>query len=333
MKKDDFLFSSMRVRLFEKQLLTQAVWNRLIEAADLEAALRALLETRYSDSVHQLAHPEDFEEILTREQRRQSSMVHEISRHAPIERMAHLRYDYHNLKVLTKAVLDGEEREELLFPFGSLYLPEVQDWLRNPMHNPKKTVLERAVEAARVDYAEKGDAQSLDMLLDYAYFEDMIQLAREIGGRFFDKYCKDLADFSNVATVLRAKRQGQNVPLLNQALVPGGRIRREALMLFYRKDSEALIELLKDSRCPQALIEAYEAYVEDDSITAFERAREAHALTLAEEGLSALYGPEVVFGYVVRVETEIQNLRIILNAKRAGISASAIRERMREAHV
>ena len=44
MKRDDFAFSSMRVRMAEKKLLTPAIYVRLAEAKDFDEALRILRE-------------------------------------------------------------------------------------------------------------------------------------------------------------------------------------------------------------------------------------------------------------------------------------------------
>lgn len=322
--------------MLEKELLRPSVTERMIEADSYESALRILGESRFSDAINHASSPDAVDEILDYELNAQAEKVLELTRYPEISRIIFLAYDVHNLKVLVKAVIDNKpqaEFEPLLFGFGTISPADVQEYVRTPSKNPQDTPLKKAVAEAAEAYAEKHDGQALDLIFDRAYFEELTGLAKAIKIEFFDEYVKDFADFNNVSIFLRMRRQDRDIPEFEEAFLEGGRLRFADFRRVFRREDEALLPLMGDRRVNEDLKDAYKKYLENGSIPALERARESHALALALKGSKALYGPEVIFGYVVRVETEIRNVRIILSGKRAELPQDAIRERIREANV
>lgn len=328
MKSSDFIFGSTRIAIFEKDLLTKPQWFRLLEAEDLAATLKILEETRYTTYQKELA-AGDFESALSKELRFQAERLHEAGSNETLLRFLNLKYDYHNVKVLLKTELLGEDMTELLYRFGDAYIPGLQDIIRHPQKNAQETPMEKAIAESIAAYQENGDPQEIDIIVDRWYFVDMKALAKEIGTPYFTSYTEDLIDFDNVDIYLRAKKQNRNVAFLRQALLPDGKLPQEKIAESYRLDAEMFEVALADAGVSDALQKAYAQYLEDASIVRFERAREEHQIELAEEGLHELFGPEVIFGYGVKVETEIQNLRILLLGKKNNLTPDQIRERMR----
>lgn len=328
MKDTDFIFGSTRIAIFEKSLITDPQWYRLIEAEDLKETLKILEETRYTAYLTDLQNG-DIEGALSKELRHQAELMREAGSNETLLRLMHLKYDYHNLKILLKTELLGEDMTSLLYRFGDAYIPGLQEIIRHPQKNAKETPMEQAIDEAIQAYRENEDAQEIDIIVDRWYFEDMRQLSDEVGSDYFSKYTEDLIDFTNVDIYLRSRKQGRNAAFMRNALIDHGTLHPDKIQESYRLDEESFSNVLADADVSDALQKAYQQYLEDGSIVRFERAREEHQIDLAKEGLEALYGPEVIFGYGVRVETEIQNLRILLLGKKNNLTPNQIRERMR----
>lgn len=329
MKREDFAFSSMRVRMAEKKLLTPSIYDRMAEAKDFADALRILRETRYADAMTR-AESADVEAILRAEREVQDAKLREWSAGLPIARFAALDAIYHNAKIGIKEVVDGVDLSALKIPQENAEEKEMTDWIHTPRHNPGTSILQKAIAEGLAVYEENRQAQALDRILDRALAADRMALAKAIGTPLFRQYVQEMADFSNVLTVLRAKKQGVTRADCEAALVTGGCVETSALLQAFHADAAAIEKAVKDEHGASSLQWALHRYVEEKDLRHLEQARDERRLAFAQEAEKTLYGPEVLYSYALRVEGELQNLRILLAGKRAGLSARQLRARLRQ---
>ena len=86
-------------------------------------------------------------------------------------------------------------------------------------------------------------------------------------------------------------------------------------------------------------VEAFAAYVKGEaavkggSLTAFEKACDNAVLKTAAGARQVPFGVEVALGYLIAKEAEWTAVRIVMAGRLAGLSADAIRERLRDAYV
>ena len=76
--------------------------------------------------------------------------------------------------------------------------------------------------------------------------------------------------------------------------------------------------------------EAGEETLHGSSLTVFERACDNAVLAAAGKARSVPFGVEVVLGYLAAKESEWVAVRIIMSGRMAGMTADAIRERLRD---
>lgn len=329
MKRDAYVYASSRIRMQEKKLLTDSVMERLLLSHSIQEAVQILQETRYADVFNRVDHPENFEEALRLELVKQANLLEDVAKDDTLTRLLFLKYDFHNIKIVIKEVLSEADYEHLRYPFGSLFLPQVREWISDSNKNPKESHIQQAIEKAREAYQRNQDAQELDFILDKAYFEELVGLSKEMRSDFFVDYARHYADFTNVLAYQRFRNQDQTKNTFDQIYIEGGFIAKEDFMNQYGKPSEDILSFLKEKSPSPLLVDAYADYVETGKLTDLELARDNFAYRLAFQGTRVLYGPEVLYGYLLRVETEIQNLRIILSGKRAEVDTEIIRERIR----
>jgi len=318
--------------MFERNLISDAMYDRLIGASSLQDAVRILQETRYQPHIAQMDHYDHFESMLTQELSRQADEIKALVDDRELIDLLFLKYDYHNLKIMVKNELGGEQYDHLFYAFGSQFVPEVKQWINEPMKNAKSTRFQQSVEAARAVYAQTHDAQALDLVVDHAYFVHMAELAKALKRPYFIDYAANVADFTNMLSFLRVRHQNQPKDVFAQTYAEGGKIDSDILMSNYRSDDDVIRRALKSSAASKELYGAFDAFVTDRNIAAFEKAKDQYVYQLAVDGSKQMDGPEVLFSYMLRVETEVQNLRIILTGKRSEIAPERIRERIR-AHV
>ncbi len=329
MEKDNFAFASMRIRIFEKNLVNQSIFNRMIEAEDLSRALEILKETRYVDKVNALKSKIEFESMLSEELKNQSNKILELVSDATLGKLLFLKYDYHNLKLLIKSERDNKNLEYLFFGFGNLYIPEIRSWIKDSKQNPKKTVMECAFDEALKSYDEFHDAKRVNFILDQAYYSELLEYAKTCMGDEFKKYIMNIIDFTNVLTMLRVKGHNINKSDLREAFITGGNLDKDTLMLLTTLSEEALLKKLVESGISDEIRVSYNEYLESENLSKLEKAKDEYMYSGAIKASNVLYGSEVIYGYVLKIEEEVQNLRIILSGKRAGVDVNGIRERMR----
>lgn len=333
-----YSFASMRVRMYERDLITDGQWKRLLASQDLDQAIQILKETRYGDLLEGMDHAENFDQVLQEELARQAKLVEDLVEEDALEEFLFLKYDIHNLKVLIKEFSrEGESDEEgedddlssLAYPFGHLFLPDVKEWIREPNRNPKLTDLQKATAEGVDIWEETHDAQALDLVLDRWYFKSLNRLSTTFPGEFFPTIVQKLADATNILSFFRATRQKLTKDFLARVLVEGGKIPPEDFFKLFGLDQANYGLFFQKADLGMAFTKALDQYMETGSIAQLERAKDQIQRQSALEASRCPEGPEVIYGYLNEVETEAQNLRILLNGKRLSLPEEEIKERMR----
>lgn len=339
---DNQAFASMRVHMAEKELITPGQWDRMREAPDYATAIQVLKETRYGALFTEGEFPV-LSEVLKIELQKQADFIFDLVREPELRRLLFLRYDYHNLKILVKASTEPDRFLSLLFPFGTLFLPQIKKQIAEKKTFGVATLAERtAVEAAKV-WAETGDAQEVDFLLDRAYFTELHALSKKSKSPFFIRYAQEMTDFTNLLSFFRARVQQQPKSFLTHVFLPGGTIRVEDLLspkvsspvvedgsnALSGVDREKLCAMLHRAGASNDTVNAWEAFAQTGDMNEVERVRDHVSLLLAVEGGRKESGLALLFSYLVRVRTEIQDVNIVLGAKRIGLPADKIAIYMR----
>lgn len=333
MKRNEYIHGSTRIRVFEKRLLPNPIIERMVESNSIEEALKILGETDYSNSLNRIEKPEEFEMALANESQKLYRDIVETSQDPNLGKFLTLKYVYHNLKTLTKEHVLGEDLSDLLIDIGTMDYEKYRNFLETSEIKSEMDFPITGMKEAITDYKETQDPQRIDIIFDKYYFLDLLETAGKIGSPVFVEYVKNLIDLTNLRTLLRAKRQQQDVALLKNLLIDGGNMLPQDLEYSYN-DTVDVIKA-KTVKLPifNSIRTALDKYARTGSLTDFEKAMDDYTMRFAVESSKVLYGPEVMFGYGMRKEAEIRNLRIILVSKLNRIPTETLRERLRELYV
>ena len=321
-KDTDYLFLASRVRALERKLLTAPRIEQLLTAGDVAACSQLLSELGYEP-----IHDEASLQASLKQQR--EAVFSDIARFMPEPELLdvfRLKYDYHNIKTLLKDRSGGR----LLMDAGCISAVDMErqyaesgNWQFLP-----KEMAEAAKEAADV-LAETGNPQRSDFILDRAYFAQLRSLAQESRCAYLQEYIRAMIDAANLRSLVRTERLHADPGFLRQVLFDGGSVSVDTIVAHAGNGPAALYRATPF----RAAAEAGEEAAKGGSLTAFERACDNAVLLAAGKARSIPFGVEVVLGYLAAKEAEWTAVRIIMSGRMAGMTADAIRERLRDQYV
>ena len=321
-KDTDYLFLASRVRALERKLLTAPRIEQLLTAGDMAACSQLLSELGYEP-----IHDETSLQVSLKQQR--EAVFSDIARFMPEPELLdvfRLKYDYHNIKTLLKDRSGGR----LLMDAGCISAADMErqyaesgNWQFLP-----KEMADAAKEAADV-LAETGNPQRSDFILDRAYFAQLRSLAQESRCAYLQEYIRAMIDAANLRSLVRTERLRTDPGFLRQVLFDGGSVSVDTIVAHAGNGPAALYRATPF----RAAAEAGEEAVKGGSLTAFERACDNAVLLAAGKARSIPFGVEVVLGYLAAKEAEWTAVRIIMSGRMAGMTADAIRERLRDQYV
>ncbi len=322
-KKDtDYLFACARVRAAE---------NRLIGSDKTENAINAKDASEIEALIDSIGTFENGSDNLSAYLGRAYSFIAEISPCENIASFLRYGYDCNNIKAALKCHFRETDCSEMLFSFGTveidkiLAMPKELDFSALP-----KNMSEAALEAFDA-YAKTGDPQLIDIILDKACYADMLDAARS-GDDFAYDLVRAKIDLTNIMMCIRIIRMGNGFSeraVLERSLIGGGYL--DEKKLFEAKTENELAMMLSGSEYSSLL-----AFMNDEgifSLAEIERRCDDIYMKKVRTAKSIPFGASVLCSYLVAVEYEVKNLRIILAGKRAGLSGEKIRERVRLSYV
>ena len=327
-KDTDYLFISTYLHSRERDLLTAARMERMIEAPTAEDAAKVLTEIGYGE--FSSLSDRELSAVLAQEQEKLFQDLYRFVPDKAVVDVFKVKYDYHNLKTLLKARAVGVDGGRLLLDAGRVGAEEMRRAVTEGDYGSLPEALRRAAAEAGEVLAATGDPQLSDFVLDRAYYQEMRQAAQATGSAFLESYVAATIDAANLRSAVRTLRMTKGADLLRRVLVEGGTISPDSVQ------AAALSGSLEELYRPTELRGAAElgtAAAQGGSLTPFEKACDDAVTAVAARAKSVPFGVEAVISYLVAKEIEFTAVRIIMSSRMAGIGGDTIRERLREAYV
>jgi len=331
-KDTDFLYVSARIKYLETKLLGRNDIERILDAPGPEEALKLLSDTEYGSDIAEMDNIYEFEKVLDKSMLRTIRTLKESFSNHEIIRFFTLRNDFHNLKVIAKAMLSGIENGYLSH-LGEIPPEEIKKYAQEDTGADIPDIIKEAYDRAIEAYESSRDPQQIDFALDQALFDNLDEIATNSRDSFLREYLTALSDLTNIKTMMRLKRIDADVQTLDDALVNGGSLPKVFFKERFLESSQSLIEALDTTPYKQIVEEGITQWESTGSPSIFEKMIDNFIISLARRGLYKPFGSETVIGYLAARENEIKLLRIIMVGKINGISSDMIRERLRDVYV
>jgi len=327
-----YMYASARVRALEASMIGRDRIEHLADAASPDEVYARLDEygvTLIRDERGSVMEERTLQGIL----KNALQNVIEAAPEPAVYDFMRYPYDCHNIKSSIKCHLRGVDAGNMMSELGvvagteALQMPVMDDYAALPAAMAKAAPL--AVQA----YKKTANPRVIDLMLDKACFADMLACAKAGADEFHLSIVRAQIDLINVMICLRLVRMEageQGEMLLEQALIDGGVLAKDVLMRAYKGGEDALLAELGRSpyeKLAEALRES------DGTAASAEKLADDYRMELVRTVKYTTFGASVLSAYFYAQEYAVKNIRIILAAKRAGLAAEIIRERIRTSYV
>jgi V/A-type H+/Na+-transporting ATPase subunit C len=317
-----------RIRVLEMQLLSAHRLERLIEA-DFDGALNILDEVAMGDYLAKARLAGDVDTGLTAFLRSVYSTLREaLPKDSFLMDFFLCRYDFHNLKALIKAGMEGKEPQALLEGLGTIDTGTLKKGIENPelLPPPYKETAQRFVEL-------KVPPQELDTIIDQHYLAYRLFTAKREKSPFIVDFARASIDLANLKTVIRGRNLGKSREFLEEILVEGGFIKAGFFLDLYGDPPEIMMKKLEATNYHAKLLELSEDKSEVYRLTDFDRRSDDYLMEIVRGTKRVAVGAEPIFAYIRARENEVMLVRMILMAKLHKIAPADIEKMMRKLYI
>lgn len=305
-------------------MLTHGQLEALLTGGGFADAARTLTEHGYEDMSEM--NSVEVEQALADARNRELQDLADVAAQKELVDVFRLPYDYHNAKTLVKTCGDIEKARALLSDAGRVPAEElIKGYQEEDADLPK--ILAGAMNEAKETLAATHNPQTSDIILDHAYFAELLALVEPLKNEFVSGYVRMLIDSANLRATVRTRRMGRDTAFLEEVLVSGGTVAVDSI-LEKVKAEESLAELFSSTVFAEAAILG-ETAIEGGALTQFEKAMDNATSTYLAGADFISFGIGPVLAYLAALENQTTALRMILTGWLRGVPAETIRERLR----
>ena len=328
-KNYDYISVSAALRARETRMLDDDRIAQAIAAQTKEDAAKVIAECGMPD-MSDLSSGE-IDAALSDWRRRTFDELEQNGACAPIVDLFRLKYDYHNVKVLVKAMAENTDGGPMLSACGRVAPDALTDAFNRGVRGDLPKDLAAAMSGSVGIMGRTKNPQLSDIYTDGCWFKEYLRMAEELGCPAVTDYARLQIDATNLKTAVRMLRLGRTWEHLEPALIPGG-TREPARYAALSPSGEELQQLFFGSPLSECAALGKDC-VSGGALTEFEKSVD-DALARSLDGLYLVpFGPEVVFNHLCAVENSVSAARMILAGKLFGIAPEDLRERMRRSYV
>ena len=331
-----YAYITGRVRAMKTKLIPHEMYQRML-GMDIPEITRYLEETQYKEEIDLMAKDHSGAELvefatfanLAKTYRKLLDVSIDEPQFLILEYLR--RWDIWNIKTILRGKFYGASEEEItkyLVPAGELDMEFLEGLV-------KKERVEEVISAFDgTDYYEAlahYDGQmlsSVENALDKLYYfrmERAVGGTLSVGGGLLLKYVRKEIDVKNLVTLFRMNKAGIDASVIQDNLIPGGKLHEE----LSRMAGQSYNEFVRGLEGYPFWSAISDVAAEGGSVSRIEARLRAYLVRYAW-ALSNYHPLSIlpVLGYIVSKDTEVSNIRKIVRGKEAGLPAELIEEQV-----
>jgi V/A-type H+-transporting ATPase subunit C len=323
-----------RIMVHESTFLKREQIGRMTQM-DFSGAIRVLMETVYASYLQGARLSHEVEEGLMRFLADEYHFLDETSRGTLVARFMHLKYDFHNLRVLLKRHhLAGAGGDEVISELGTVPETDMLDAIegRRPARQLPDQV-QRVIDLTAAAMGEGPDPQRIDSIVDRAFLEERLDVAEHERSQLLVAFSQAAIDLANLRVVLRGHRLEKGPGFYEEALARGGRLSRSRLLAMAVEPFETVTDRLLESRYGKMLEPVLSRSEGRVRLTYLDKESDEYLLDQVRLFWRVSVGPERIVKYMLTRENEVAMLRVILMGKLHGLTPEAISARLPAAYL
>ena len=329
-KETEYAYASARIRAAEGKDTAGIRLERMLACRSLEQLYRTVLE--FGFLAEDSRQPADLSAALDMAWEDAVALVRNNVPQPSLYDFYLYKYDCNNIKVALKADILGLDYSGLYYTCGTFSAEHLAERLAAGDVTDLPFHMAEAVGEAKTAYAGTGEGRAIDFLMDRACFADMAAQAEESGVALFRDYVTARADITNILSFVRLASWGTKeaaAAVFSRAFVPGGVME---MTQFPEVGCSGYDELRE--RIPAGdLREAVERILIQGASARPEKEFDNMVHRIMNRERLVPFGVHVPAVFLNNREAEIKNCRIIAAGLTAGITGTALRERIRVDYV
>lgn len=317
-----------RLRALETQMVDQSMMDRLLEAPGASEAFRALNDMPLimgSLADHSV---QDFNQVLLGALQELKQLLLRLAPYPEVLDFLWYKYDFHNLKVVLKAKLSGQDYEDVSHALSALGTISDEQWERHLMEGEKIELagaLPQVVRSIEEDYEKNEDLTVISQVLDQHYLTQLEKIAETMGSSMITGYLRRLIDFSNLLAFVRVKETKKDEAALARVLVKGGYIPSAVFAEHHEKNYEDLRGTLEKKINADDLAHSLSRFIDEGMMISAEKKVHELQQEFMNKSKQISFGPEPVFSFFWRFENHMMIIRAILVGKLNGLPLETIK--------
>ncbi|MEG0291951.1 MAG: V-type ATPase subunit [Anaerovoracaceae bacterium] len=326
----DYTFANGFIGAQHKNLMSKQDLIRAYSSKELSGVESVLQEFGYGNKIFE----DRIEFFIRREQNKLFDLVfHTLSDTTELG-MFLFPFDYHNIKVFLKAEFLGitpDDNYLLSTSFIEAKKMEVMVRERNYILMTKN-MREAIIETVDL-FNRSHDPQVIDLVLDKYCYKDMIKGAVRTEDEFLIEYMKLDIDLLNLNSFVRLRNINKSWAFFQKIFLEGGHIDENFFVSNYEEPYQSLGDKVAPYGFRDLIVEGAGFVDTNNDFSIFEKIKSNLKMDFIKKAKYETFGIAPIAAFWLAKEAEIDNVRIVLAGRLAGLPVEAISERLRDTYV
>ena len=230
-----------KIRVYEKRLIDNVKFNRMLDLENIDEVFKFLSETVYGENISDDINIYNYEQVLSLEFGRLFKSLKDIFDNKELINIFLKKYKYNNIKLMLKAKLLNVDLGDILFNIEDFDNEFIYTAIKTENYSSLPDEIGDLVKKTLKDFEENKDPQRIDILIDKIMFGELLKESKNINSDFLTKYIQILIDVFNVKTLFRIKKLNLNRALFDDVIVAGGNIALSNLKMIFSEPKENIL--------------------------------------------------------------------------------------------
>ncbi len=319
LRDTDYAYAVARIRCNELKLLTKSDLELLLSSPGVEDCIKRLTDKGYGGKGASYASER---ELLKAESENAWELINEIAPDIAVFDSLKTANDYHNLKAITESYILGADYTNMLVYPVTVEPDTILEAIKTKNYELLPEHMRECAQQAYTVFVEARDSQLGEAIIDKACLEATAETAKGCG-ELLEALAQHKIFVTDIKVAMRCAITKKSLSFMDASLAPCDKLDLNELRTAAVDSVESLlsyIEKVSDEAAAKLR----------EGMSAFEKWSDEKLRDIIAPAKYKSLGPDALAAYLCAKELEIRSVRIILSAKRNGISSEKVRARLRE---
>ncbi len=319
LRDTDYAYAVARIRCNELKLLTKSDLELLLSSQSVEECMKRLTDKGYGGKGVSYSSER---ELLKAESENAWELINEIAPDKAVFDSLKTANDYHNLKAITESYILGSDYKNMVVYPVTVEPETILEAIKSKDYGLLPEHMRECAESAYKVFVEARDAQLGEAIIDKACLTATVNAAKGCG-ELLEALAQHKIFTTDIKIAMRCAITKKPLSFVEASLSPCEKLDLKELSQAVIDSPEAVLSYI-ERVSDEAADKLYEG------MSAFEKWSDEKLRDLIAPAKYKSLGPDALAAYLCAKELEIRSVRIILSAKRNGISNEKVRARLRE---